>query len=174
MVLNELGVIASNYYLEIPKHFPNVELDISQIMPNHIHGIIRIIDEENNRINCRDAIHRVQDNKNNHNIDINNNQLENNITDPNQDAMNRVPTDPDQGGFAGSKSPMLNKNSLSNIIHWFKGRTTFEAHKANHDIQWQPRFYEHIIRNQKSYNEVYNYIQSNPQMWDRDRNNLKI
>jgi putative transposase len=38
---------------------------------------------------------------------------------------------------------------------------------------WQRNYHEHIIRNEKSYNEIYNYIESNPQTWDRDRNNPK-
>ena len=47
MILNEIGKIAEKYWIEIPKHFPNIELDEYIIMPNHIHGII-IIDPDNN------------------------------------------------------------------------------------------------------------------------------
>src|SRR5687767_1398941 len=36
----EIGKIADEYWLEIPKHYPWVELDAYQIMPNHIHGIL--------------------------------------------------------------------------------------------------------------------------------------
>jgi len=42
MVLNEHGDITKQSWNEIPKYFKNVELDIFQIMPNHIHGIIVI------------------------------------------------------------------------------------------------------------------------------------
>ena len=42
MILNEFGEIVNKYWLEIPKHFNNIELDEYQIMPNHIHGIIVI------------------------------------------------------------------------------------------------------------------------------------
>jgi putative transposase len=41
---NVLGKIADKYWKEIPKHFPEVELDEYIIMPNHIHGIIIIND----------------------------------------------------------------------------------------------------------------------------------
>ena len=44
MILNEFGKIAQQYWLEIPKHFLNIELDEFNIMPNHIHGIIFITD----------------------------------------------------------------------------------------------------------------------------------
>ncbi len=35
---------------------------------------------------------------------------------------------------------------------------------------WQRNYYEHIIRNEKSYDNIYAYIESNPQTWERDRN----
>lgn len=48
--LSEIGLLATKFWLEIPKHFHNVELDEYIIMPNHIHGII-IIDNKNVRNN---------------------------------------------------------------------------------------------------------------------------
>lgn len=35
-----IGSIANQYWTEIPKHYPFVELDEFVIMPNHIHGIL--------------------------------------------------------------------------------------------------------------------------------------
>ena len=40
IVLNDIGEIARKYWLNIPNHFPNVELDGYIIMPDHIHGIL--------------------------------------------------------------------------------------------------------------------------------------
>ncbi len=40
--LSPAGEIASQCWLEIPKHFSNVELNVSVMMPNHVHGIIII------------------------------------------------------------------------------------------------------------------------------------
>ncbi|MBL7074123.1 transposase [candidate division KSB1 bacterium] len=42
MELSPFGVIAHQFWFEIPKHFDNVELDEFNAMPNHIHGIIEI------------------------------------------------------------------------------------------------------------------------------------
>jgi len=36
----EIGKIANEYWLEIPQHYPWVELDAYIVMPNHIHGIL--------------------------------------------------------------------------------------------------------------------------------------
>ncbi len=42
MILNDAGKIAEQCWLEIPDHYPGIELDVFVIMPNHIHGIIVI------------------------------------------------------------------------------------------------------------------------------------
>jgi len=44
MRLNELGKIASQCWLAIPDHFPHARLGAFVIMPNHVHGIIWIVD----------------------------------------------------------------------------------------------------------------------------------
>ena len=42
MNLNEFGQIASNEWKKLPERYPNMVLDVFQIMPNHIHGIISL------------------------------------------------------------------------------------------------------------------------------------
>ena len=42
MQLSEIGKIVEQYWLEIPKHFPFINLGEFVIMPNHNHGIIEI------------------------------------------------------------------------------------------------------------------------------------
>jgi len=46
--LSEIGKIADQCWQEIPEHFPNVKLDEYIIMPNHVHGIIEIINNGGN------------------------------------------------------------------------------------------------------------------------------
>jgi putative transposase len=46
MQLSEIGKLAEQYWLEIPNHFPMVELGNFVVMPNHVHGIL-IIDKKN-------------------------------------------------------------------------------------------------------------------------------
>jgi hypothetical protein len=45
MQLNEFGQIAFDEWLKLPERFPNFELDVFQIMPNHMHGIIVLKNE---------------------------------------------------------------------------------------------------------------------------------
>lgn len=42
MRLNQHGKIVVSCWDEIPQHYPNVELDVFVVMPNHVHGIVII------------------------------------------------------------------------------------------------------------------------------------
>jgi REP element-mobilizing transposase RayT len=42
MILNNVGQVAKQCWLDIPKHFPHIVLHEFIIMPNHIHGILEI------------------------------------------------------------------------------------------------------------------------------------
>lgn len=33
---------------------------------------------------------------------------------------------------------------------------------------WQRNYYEHIIRNENSYNKISEYIKNNPKSWEQD------
>ena len=44
MRLNEAGNIVANCWKDLPDHYPHTELDEFVVMPNHIHGIIVIVD----------------------------------------------------------------------------------------------------------------------------------
>jgi len=46
MELNDAGFMAKKCWLEIPLHFPHAQLDEFIVMPNHIHGIIVICDND--------------------------------------------------------------------------------------------------------------------------------
>ncbi len=54
--------------------------------------------------------------------------------------------------------------TLSCIIQQMKG---FVTKQIGFPV-WQSRFYDHIIRNQKDYNEKWLYIEYNPINWERD------
>ena len=49
MKLSETGIITEKYWQEIPNHFKNAKLDKFIVMPNHLHGIIQIINYSRNR-----------------------------------------------------------------------------------------------------------------------------
>lgn len=72
-----------------------------------------------------------------------------------------------RGTSFGSQS-----NNLPSIIRGFKIGVTEYATADGISPVWQPRFYDHIIRSADELERVRLYIQHNPEMWGRDRNNL--
>lgn len=64
------------------------------------------------------------------------------------------------------------KGSLSVIINHFKSSVTRCCHKNGYFyFSWQSRFYDHIIRNEKSLKEIREYIINNPAKWELDEYN---
>lgn len=55
-------------------------------------------------------------------------------------------------------------NSISKIIQQLKGKITKEI---GYSI-WQKLFYEHVIRNEKEYLKIKEYIINNPINWEKD------
>ena len=39
MYLNEQGKVVKDCWYNLPRHYPNIELDAFVIMPNHVHGV---------------------------------------------------------------------------------------------------------------------------------------
>ena len=66
----------------------------------------------------------------------------------------------------------IGKNSISAIIGSYKSAVTKHANRLKFEFQWQTRFYDHIIRNDKSFQTISNYIINNPANW-RDDNFFK-
>ena len=63
------------------------------------------------------------------------------------------------------------RNNLASIIRGFKSTSTRRIHMAGcPEFAWQPRYYDHIIRNEKSFNKIREYIANNVLQWEFDRN----
>lgn len=59
--------------------------------------------------------------------------------------------------------------SLSGLIGAFKTTSSKLIHRAGfEDFSWQRSFHDHIIRNDKSYHNISNYIDLNPEKWVSD------
>ena len=61
------------------------------------------------------------------------------------------------------------KSRLEYVIATWKAYVTREIHKIKPDLKvWQASFHDHIIRNEKSYQNIWLYIESNPMNWEKD------
>ena len=64
------------------------------------------------------------------------------------------------------------KGSLSVIVRTFKGAVRRWALSNGHpEFEWQERFYDHIIRNDRDLHRIRIYIANNPMKWALDREN---
>jgi hypothetical protein len=66
--------------------------------------------------------------------------------------------------------------SLGALMADFKSSVTKQINVARDTSGasvWQRNYYEHIIRHEREMNAIWNYIKSNPSMWDNDATRLK-
>jgi REP element-mobilizing transposase RayT len=52
MILSEIGIIAETMWREIKNHTTTIETDAFVIMPNHIHGIVMLNNDQNDVGTC--------------------------------------------------------------------------------------------------------------------------
>ncbi len=127
--LNDLGRVVQFTWDDLVNHVENIELGPFVIMPNHIHGIIQIIE-------------------------------------PNVGAGSEPARTAPAPTTSSSQTP------LSEIVRQFK---TFSARRINtlrnstDKPVWQRNYYEHIIRNDQSFQKIGEYILTNPVQWENDR-----
>lgn len=74
----------------------------------------------------------------------------------------------------GHARPVDKNNNLSVIIGSFKSAVTKQINRSNNiPFRWQRFFYDHVIRIDKSLDNIREYIISNPVRWNDDENNIK-
>jgi len=142
MDFSEIGEMANECWLEIPEHFPFVKLDVHQVMPNHVHGII-IIDKPGGYpvFGC--------------------------IGDGMSDSQNfaYLPTQPIQPGQTQKNKFGPQSQNLASIIRGYKTGVTKYARNNGIRFTWQARFHDHIIRDNASFKRIQQYIIKNPKNW---------
>lgn len=142
MILNEFGQIANAEWMKLQHRFENFELDAFQIMPNHMHGIIKL-----NETPVASGFTPDQGNQSNH------------IDRP-------IPIEPQSTIHNPKISDIVGayKSLVSNYC--------LEIYKFRHQMMgklWQRNYYEHIIRNDKAHKNISNYIVNNSQKWEEDK-----
>ena len=62
-----------------------------------------------------------------------------------------------------------NTPDMRQVMAQYKSGVSREIRKLNSDLNvWQRSFHDHIIRNQKSFEKIWLYIEGNPQCWEKD------
>ena len=177
MFLNAMGKEVETTWRDLPNHNANVALDEFIIMPNHVHGIIVILDDVEILVDVNDNIdiNKNVNFNNDDNIDENDNENENENENV-ETGSEPVSTGTTAGtGTTAAEMGMgtrkMKKQGLPEIIRQFK---TFSARRIN-AIRglsgipvWQSGYYEHIIRNEASLLRIRKYIRENPLKWKND------
>ncbi|MDR0606195.1 MAG: transposase [Bacteroidales bacterium] len=174
--LSPVGIIADVLWYEIKNHANNVDLGEFTVMPNHIHGIILL--------GC---------NGDGGNIGGGNGDGGDGGGDGG--GGNGDGGGGDGGGGVGARHALplrtehaehaehaeraeqqmqsrfqnQGKNTLSSVVGSYKSTVSKHAHRLGFAFSWQRNYYEHIIRNEQSYQNISNYIIHNPEKWQDDK-----
>jgi len=147
LILNDCGKVANQCWLDIPNHFPHAKLHEFVIMPNHIHGIIEIVENM--------GIHK--------NLNSTSNFL-NSIW-----LVGEKNFSPQLTEF---KSPV---KTIGSIVRGFKiGVTKWirneypDSFTKNRSV-WQRDYFDRIIRDQMEFDRIEKYIFDNPKNWGKDK-----
>lgn len=64
--------------------------------------------------------------------------------------------------------------AISSVMRSYKAAVTKRVHDVSDGVNmpgkiWQSRYFDHIIRSDKSYEKIYEYIETNPLRWEKDK-----
>ncbi|MDR1594513.1 MAG: hypothetical protein LBS43_08545 [Prevotellaceae bacterium] len=150
MILNDLGKIIENEWLNLKNKYPQIELDTFIIMPNHFHAILQIVRPDNTISQIARPDNAVSQ-----------------IAHP-DNAVSQIAHPDNVIQKQGRANPApTNTTTLGNIIGYFKYQTTKKIDSP--DKLWQRNYYEHIIRNEQAYQNIADYIIHNPAAWQKDK-----
>ncbi len=142
MKLSNIGVIADLLWYEIKNHSKNIKLHQFVVMPNHIHGIIEILDGGDPQQSQKPILANKSSKK---------------IKSP-------LPTKNQQMTNISPKS-----GTLGRIIGSYKSAVMRHVHRFGYEFDWQSRFYDHIVRDKGDFNRIAKYIDKNPSNWKVNR-----
>ncbi|MEZ4918404.1 MAG: transposase [Saprospiraceae bacterium] len=155
MQISPAGAIAHVLWHEIKNHGTNIELGEFIVMPNHIHGVLIL--NGNNVDNGRDVACNVPTR---------------NVPTESEMGPESEPTTKPHNKLIGKNEYMATispkSNSISTIIQSYKSAVTRYCNRLNLLCAWQPRFHDHIIRNEEAFLRISEYLKNNPANWQED------
>jgi putative transposase len=166
--LNQFGEIAEYEWYRSSNLRPYIQLfeDEFIVMPNHIHGIIHII---NTNETCRGAAlpHCPTTNDKSRGAAS--------LRPYRMLQPSRIP-DQDDASLRPSRIPNINSinvtsKSLGAIIRAYKSAVTYRINAIRNSRGspvWQRNYYDHVIRSETEYQGIWNYIEANPMNYLHD------
>jgi REP element-mobilizing transposase RayT len=150
MRLNTYGRTVDEFWCQVPVHFAHVSVNAHVTMPNHIHAIITIHDTRRGAVSAPDVA--TPDASVSTNIEI-----------------------PREGGETPPLQPprsTIARLTLGQVVAYYKYQTTKiinQMHDTSGARFWQRNYWEHIIRDENAFQRIYQYVQSNAALWEKDQ-----
>ena len=168
MILNPYGMIADSQWQLLPNRFPNIDIGPFIIMPNHIHGIIIVRatlavahDSPNPHDAVRATLAVAHDSPNPHDAVRATLAVAHDARDPRATATN-------EQGATARVAPTIGRivgAYKSLVVHYCMKYIDENNTGITMGKMWQRNFYEHIIRDERSYERISRYIKNNPGKW---------
>jgi len=138
---NDVGEMIQLVWDALPQHYPGVDVDACQLMPNHLHGVIVLYagggapGEAGDATGPTDRLGRVED-----------------------------PSCPI------ALAEVIKRFKSFTAMRYREGVRSRGWRRLSGGL-WQRNYYEHIVRHEDELNRVRRYILENPIRWQYDREN---
>ena len=157
MLMHDAGRIVAECWEQIPRHFPDAELDEWVVMPNHVHGIVIITDSVDT-----DGVVGAKP------VEANPVRA-NPVRAKNFSPLPPLPDSPLQ---QRQQRPTGTSRTIGSIVRGFKiGVTKWYRQQSIESVIWQRNYWEHIVRNEPELDRIRHYIANNPVNWETDQLN---
>ena len=185
---NDAGKMIEKQWIELSKRFKNIILNEFIIMPNHFHAILEIRETPikgqpqgiapTETVRATFMVDPIKGQP--QEISPTETVRATFMVDPIKGQPQEIsPTETVRATFMVDPTKGQSEKGLGEIIGAFKSITTNEYIKGvkSNNWQrfngklWQRNYWEHIIRNEKSYQNISEYIVNNPLKWNDDKLN---
>ena len=152
MQLNDAGGMVQQVWQDLPNRYSGINMDEFIVMPNHIHGVINIIQPVGAPlVGAQEDLPKAVSGE----------------IQPRDRATTRVAPTRDR------------RYALGDVVGAFKSLTTVEYVRGVKSLGWpqfsgklwQRNYFEHVVRSEDSLTKIRQYIRDNPLRWEFDKEN---
>ena len=159
MRVNPAGTMVQQNWEALSERFPFIVTDSFVIMPNHLHGVVCLTEQD---VATSGPI---------------------STSGPNEDEQirgGRTQGSPLQASAEEYRHPQGTQNgTVGRVMQAFKSITTYQYTQGVKQSGWRPfevrvwqrNYYEHIIRHEEALSGIREYIAANPANWAEDMDN---
>ena len=200
MMLNDAGRMVENEWWKLPQRFSNIELHEYVVMSNHFHAIIEIVgatlvvdqndekktvaqndrNEQNNLVQPETVQPETVQPETVQSETVQPETVQPETVQPETVQPETVQPENQMGQPQGI-APTAKPKTVGDMVGAFQSIVTVEYIRGVKQHGWQPfngklwqrNYWEHIIRDELSYQRISEYIINNPKNWDNDKLNGK-